>query len=80
MRDVCLRRRGEAIRLVPGRFFEDESGQDTIEYALLVGLVALLTIPALDAIRLALRTAYLSWNAGMLKCWRMPAPGAGGGC
>ncbi len=62
------------------RFVSDESGQDSIEYALLAGLVALLTIPALDAIRSALRTAYLSWNAAMLKCWRMPAPGTGGGC
>jgi Flp pilus assembly pilin Flp len=62
------------------RFMFDESGQDILEYALLVGLVALVTIPTFNALSAALKVTYLSWNAGILKCWQMPAPDAGGGC
>ena len=62
------------------RLASDESGQDVIEYALIAALVAVASIPAVNLIEDALRTAYLSWGAAMLRCWRMPAPGSGGGC
>ena len=58
----------------------DEKGQDLIEYALLAGLVALATVPALAAIQAALNVTYVSWNAAMQGCWQMPDPGHGGGC
>jgi len=80
--DRIIRGRLDAAPMVRAirRFVIDERGQDTIEYALLAALVAVLTIPALDAVRSALRIAYLSWNTAMVKCWRMPVPGTGGGC
>ncbi len=58
----------------------DENGEEILEYALLVALVVLVTIPALNAIQAALKVTYVSWNAAMLRCWQMPEPGHGGGC
>lgn len=62
------------------RLFTDDSGQDVVEYALLVALVALVSIPGITALQAALHSTYLAWNTAMLRCWQMPAPGAGGGC
>jgi Flp pilus assembly pilin Flp len=59
---------------------DDDRGQDVIEYALLAGLIALVTAPALVALQLALKASYNSWNTATLKCWQMPEPGHGGGC
>jgi Flp pilus assembly pilin Flp len=58
----------------------DEEGQDLLEYALLAAFVALVSIPAVNAIHAALNGTYVSWNAAMLRCWQMPEPGHGGGC
>lgn len=58
----------------------DDRGQDVIEYALLAALVALVTIPALNAIQAALNVTYVGWNTAMLRCWQMPESGHGGGC
>jgi Flp pilus assembly pilin Flp len=68
------------MRRLLGCLVTDDSGQDLVEYALLAGLIALVTIPALNAIEAALKAAYLSWNTAMQACWQMPAPGKGGGC
>ena len=69
----------EAVALCR-RLIDDESGQDVLEYALLAALVAIVSIPAINALQTALKTSYLSWNDGLMRCWRMPEPGAGGGC
>ena len=58
----------------------DENGAELLEYALLVALVVLVTIPPLNAIRAALNVTYVSCNAAMQRCWRMPESGHGGGC
>ena len=62
------------------RLVVEDDGQDLVEYALLAAFVALASIAGLDAVRTALRSAYLGWNVASQACWQMPAPGAGGGC
>jgi Flp pilus assembly pilin Flp len=68
------------MRRVLRSLVADDKGQDLIEYALLAVLVALLTIPALNAIQAALNVTYQGWNTAMQRCWQMPEPGHGGGC
>jgi Flp pilus assembly pilin Flp len=69
----------EAVALFR-RLLADDSGQDLLEYVLLAALVALASLPGINALQAALHSAYLSWNTSMAQCWQMPAPGAGGGC
>jgi Flp pilus assembly pilin Flp len=83
MTDGIARGRFDAFAWISHWFHRvviDESGQDSIEYALMAGLVAVLTIPALNAIQSTLKTVYQSWIDGLKRCSRMPAPGTGGGC
>lgn len=68
-----------SLRLLK-RLAVDDRGQDTLEYALLAALIAVLTIPTFNAIQDALKATYLSWNAAIMRCWQMPVPGTGGGC
>ena len=57
------------------RLRQEEEGQALVEYALLLGLVALVTWPALNAIQAALATAYVRWNNAELNFWQMPPCG-----
>ena len=58
----------------------DETGQDLIEYALLVALVALATVPAILKFQAVMYSTYVSWYTAAMGCWQMPNPGQGGGC
>ena len=68
------------MRRVLSALVVDETAQDIVEYALLVALVALLTVGALTKFPGALNKAYVSWNTAMMRCWQMPEPGPGHGC
>ena len=57
------------------RFIREDDGQDLVEYALMVALVALASAAALGGLQSALRDAYVSWDAGNQSLWEMPAPG-----
>ena len=43
------------------RLFEDESGQDLLEYGLLVALIAIVAISAVTSVGVTLRDVF--WNA-----------------
>jgi len=60
------------------RFIQEDGGQELVEYALLVALVALVTAAALGELQTALHDAYVSWDSGNQSLWQMPAPGGGG--
>jgi Flp pilus assembly pilin Flp len=43
------------------RFFDDENGQDLVEYALLVALISLVAVTAVTNVGLTLQNVF--WNA-----------------
>jgi Flp pilus assembly pilin Flp len=43
------------------RLFDDESGQDLLEYALLVALIAIVAVSAVTTVGMTLRDVF--WNA-----------------
>ena len=57
------------------RLVQEDDGQDLVEYALIVALVAIVSAAALGGLQTALRDAYVSWDAGNQQLWEMPAPG-----
>jgi Flp pilus assembly pilin Flp len=57
------------------RLVLDEAGEDLVEYALLAAFVALAGAAALSAMQVALRDAYMSWDAKYQALWVMPPPG-----
>lgn len=66
------------MRSVAKRLFEDEQGQDLIEYVLLGAFIGLVGIAAFTAIRTAIGSAYVTFNSSENNNWRMPDPGSGG--
>ena len=56
------------------RLILEEAGEDLVEYALLAALVALAGAAALSAMQVALRAAYVSWDARHQALWVMPPP------
>ena len=46
------------------RLIREDGGQELVEYALLVALVALVTAAALGELQTALHDAYVSWDSG----------------
>jgi Flp pilus assembly pilin Flp len=59
------------------RFVRDTSGQDLVEYALLVALVGVVAAASIPTLETALSTAYSLWNTGTQDLWQPPNPGAG---
>jgi Flp pilus assembly pilin Flp len=59
------------------RFVRDRSGQDLVEYALLVALVGTVAIAVVPTLEAAISTAYALWNTGTQDLWQLPNPGAG---
>ncbi len=59
------------------RFVREDGGQDLVEYALIVALVALVSAAALGPLRIALHDAYVSWDDRKQALWEMPAPPGG---
>lgn len=57
------------------RLMLDEAGADLVEYALLAALVALIGAAALSLLQVALRNAYVNWDARHQALWVMPPPG-----
>ena len=57
------------------RFVREDGGQELVEYALLVALVALTSAAALSGLQTALHDAYVSWDSSNQSLWQMPAPG-----
>ncbi len=58
----------------------DDRGEDLIEYALLVALVALVTVPAIARFQSVMYSTYVGRYTAAMGCWQMPEPGHGGGC
>jgi Flp pilus assembly pilin Flp len=52
----------------------DETGQDLVEYALLIGLVAIAGAAALNRLQAVLHDVYVSWDTGNQALWQMPPP------
>jgi Flp pilus assembly pilin Flp len=59
------------------RFIRGSSGQDLVEYALLVALIGLVAAAAAPTIETAISTAYTSWNTDNQILWQPQDPGAG---
>ena len=57
------------------RLLVEDDGQDLVEYALLIGLVAVASAAAIGTLETALHDAYVSWDTGNQALWDMPAPG-----
>lgn len=56
------------------RLLAEDDGQDLVEYALLIGLVALASAAAIGTLQTALHDAYVSWDTRNQALWDMPAP------
>lgn len=56
------------------RYLNDESGQDLIEYALLVAFVALAGVAGFNFIGSVLGGTYTGWNNGVQDLWEVPEP------
>jgi len=56
------------------RLFEDERGQDQVEYALLTVLVGLLGVASAGAINNAITLVYGSWIGVTNGLWESPSP------
>jgi Flp pilus assembly pilin Flp len=48
------------------RFFDDESGQDLLEYALLVALISLVAVAAVTSVGVTLRDVFWNTIAAMM--------------
>ena len=59
------------------RVIREDGGQDLVEYALLVALVAVVSAVALGSLQDALKTTYESWDTGNQNLWIMPPPAGG---
>ena len=59
------------------RLLLDDDGQDLVEYALLVGFVAVTSAAALGVLETALHNAYVTWDTSNQALWDMPDPGGG---
>ena len=66
------------MKSVVFRLFEDEEGQDLVEYALLTTVVGFASIAVFDVIRDAIATVYLSWTTETNNIWVPPDPAGGG--
>lgn len=56
------------------RFFEQDDGQDLIEYALLTAVIGLSSVAVYDLFSNALRAAYGAWDTGINGLWEPPNP------
>jgi Flp pilus assembly pilin Flp len=68
------------MRTLLRKLASEDAGQDVVEYALLAAVVALAGAAALGAIEVSLGNAFTGWATATQGCWKMPEPGAGGGC
>jgi Flp pilus assembly pilin Flp len=57
------------------RWFQEESGSELVEYALLVSTVAILSAAALALMPGILKTVYEGWNSGTQTIWEPCDPG-----
>ena len=62
------------MRLYITRWLNDESGQDLVEYALLVAFIALAGVAGFNLIGSVLGGAYTGWNTGVQDLWEVPEP------
>ena len=60
--------------LVP--LFEEETGQDLIEYALLTGAIGFAGVAGINLLGIAINAAYSSWDTGVNSLWEVPDPGS----
>ena len=51
------------------RFFEDESGQDLIEYGLLAAIIAIAGVAVLPLIGPKMGNAFLNWGTQVNNVW-----------
>lgn len=56
-------------------FLKETSGQDLVEYALLVALVGFVALAAAPAIQNAIGAAYALYDTGTQDLWQPPDPG-----
>jgi Flp pilus assembly pilin Flp len=58
----------DAVDFVPGRFvWDDESGQDLLEYALLVALIALVAVGAVTTVGTTINTIFWTYIDGVMS-------------
>lgn len=62
------------MRLRINRWLNDESGQDLVEYALLVAFIALAGVAGFNFISSVLGNTYTGWNTGVQDLWEVPEP------
>ncbi len=59
------------------RFWQDETGQDIIEYGLLAAFIGIAAIATWTSIETHLHDAYLGYDTGVQNLWQPPNPGGG---
>lgn len=59
------------------RFWQDDAGQDVIEYGLLAAFIGIVAIATWTSIQDHLRDAYLGYDADVQNLWQPPNPGGG---
>jgi Flp pilus assembly pilin Flp len=62
------------MRVFINRWLNDESGQDLIEYALLVAFIAFAGVAGFNFISSVLSGTYTGWNNGVQDLWEVPEP------
>ena len=62
------------MRCFMNRWLNDESGQDLVEYALLVAFIALAGVAGFNFIGSVLGGTYTGWNNGVQDLWEVPEP------
>ncbi len=68
---------GATGRTAFGQLVADDSGQDLVEYALLILFVVLASVAVWHAIAGAVGAAYLNYDSGVQDLWEPDPPGSG---
>lgn len=73
-----MTRKGLTIHPWLHRFLADDTGQDLIEYGLLLGMASVGALLVLQNLPGRMGAAFQQWENGTYNCWTPAAPGAGG--
>jgi Flp pilus assembly pilin Flp len=68
----------QLVQDLVGRLVDDESGQDLIEYALLITTIGFAGVFVWTLVGNAIRGTYTSWVSGVDSLTVPPAPSGGG--
>jgi Flp pilus assembly pilin Flp len=62
------------VRIAFHRLLVEETGQDLVEYALLVAFIGLTSLAAWTAIQTAIQQGYIGWDTAEQNLWEPPNP------